>query len=408
MSELSVAALLERAQHMVRVGQPNQAKEFCLRVLKAYPKHGRAFGIVGQAYLALGQDDHAADAFFRVLGVYPNDPLANASLAAIYDAAGDTSRALWYLERAFEMAPANPELQQELLRLYHEQGISVEQVQLTRVGLARTYMRGLLYTRAQWELENLEHKTERTDILVSLLECSWNLQDVNRVEAQSQRILALLPDCLIANLLLGNLWLGTFRDEQGRMLLERAQSLDPDNAMAQSLFGARSPLAPRNVRVPALEEELPPLDLSYLDDAAAEAETESEAPQDMIDEWFGWSEPIPEGGSVTAVDLVIQPIREEKEDNEIDPGLSITDIQRMYVNDHPDDWQARLDLARRYRDEKSISLAVEHYSYLVSHNRELLREVVGDLEFLTRRFPQEQSLGGLLREARDELNRFRN
>ena len=408
MSELSVAALLERAQHMVRVGQPNQAKEFCLRVLKAYPKHGRAFGIVGQAYLALGQDDHAADAFFRVLGVYPNDPLANASLAAIYDAAGDTSRALWYLERAFEMAPANPELQQELLRLYHEQGISVEQVQLTRVGLARTYMRGLLYTRAQWELENLEHKTERTDILVSLLECSWNLQDVNRVEAQSQRILALLPDCLIANLLLGNLWLGTFRDEQGRMLLERAQSLDPDNAMAQSLFGARSPLAPRNVRVPALEEELPPLDLSYLDDAAAEAETESEAPQDMIDEWFGWSEPIPEGSSVTAVDLVIQPIREEKEDNEIDPGLSITDIQRMYVNDHPDDWQARLDLARRYRDEKSISLAVEHYSYLVSHNRELLREVVGDLEFLTRRFPQEQSLGELLREARDELNRFRN
>jgi predicted Zn-dependent protease len=266
MADLSLSAQFSAARDLAEGHSLHQALAKCRRILRAYPKHVRTYGVLGYVYLQLGLHDAAENLFQRLLSADPENALAYASLGAIYHERGQVDEAIWQMERAWELNPANLEIRAELQALYRERGF-LDGVRLkpTRASLARTYMRGYLYDHAVGELKSLlREQPFRQDLKLMLAEALWHEDRTSEAAPLCQSILAELPNCLKANLILGRIWLEGERDEEARALLQRAQALDPENIVAQELFGARSPLPPRVIRLPFEEQDAPNLSLPYL------------------------------------------------------------------------------------------------------------------------------------------------
>jgi len=206
--------------------------------------------------LESNQHDYAADMFNRVLSADPEDLLAWVAMSEIHNQRGQLDVAVWYLERAFELASDNQIVEEELRHLYgHRDGIEPQRVQLTRGALARLYIRGDLLSRAIKELRALlDEQPERVDISIALAEALW--RNGQRLEASEicHQILDEHPYCLKANLILGQIWTSSGREE-GQMYLRRAEALDPDNKGAHELFGPDSPLPARQVQITPLERQ---------------------------------------------------------------------------------------------------------------------------------------------------------
>jgi hypothetical protein len=87
--------------------------------------------------------------------------------------------------------------------------------------------------------------------------------------------------------------------------------------------------------------------------------------------------------------------------DEVPPdGLSLIDVRRRFVEEHPDDYAARLDLARRYRDVGNLAAALEQYGRLVMEDYGTLRAVVDDLDKLNRIYLRTPAIESLLARAR--------
>ena len=237
-----------------------QAIAICRHVLKRYPKHVEAYRLLGEACLEKGELAEATDVFQRLLSADPENFVAYAGLGVIYEERQQVAEAIWHMERAFELVPNNEEIRNALRRLYgRRDGTEPTRIKLNRVALARLYSRGGQYRQAIDEFNRtLELEPGRMDIKVSLLETLW--RDGRREQAAelARDILRISPDCLKAILLLGTIQIEKGRTEEGRALLAQARTVDPENRLAQALFGDRSPLPPEEVKMPRLEGPLPP------------------------------------------------------------------------------------------------------------------------------------------------------
>jgi len=243
---------------MIEQGRYAEAVAHGKHILELYPKHATTYRLLGKAMIETGQDEYAADLFRRVLSVDPEDWLAWAGMSEAHSERGELDAAIWCLERAFELATDNKVLEKELRHLYgRRDGVEPQRVQLTRGALARLYLRGDLLSRAISEFRAMlaEHP-ERIDLTIAMAEALW--RNEQRLEASEvcQQVLDELPYCLKANLLLGEIWTSSGREE-GQAYLQRAEALDPENQMAQKLFGAASPLLERQVRIVPLEYKPP-------------------------------------------------------------------------------------------------------------------------------------------------------
>jgi len=253
MSEHSLRGHCIKAREQLRAGKYDRAISHCRALLMLYPRCVPAYTIMGEAYLAKGEHAEAANLFRRTLGADPEATIPYAGLGLIYEERGLLEEAIWQLERAFELAPHNKEIRASLLDLYTQRDATLlSRIELSRAGLARIYARGHLYPKAIGEFRDLLRKEPmRMDLRVALAEALWRDGRYGGAAIVSQGILDLAPNCLKANLILGEIWLRDKDHEaEGRALLDQAQMLDPENAVAQSLFGDRSPLAPRIVPVP--------------------------------------------------------------------------------------------------------------------------------------------------------------
>ena len=237
-----------------------QAIAICRHVLKRYPKHVEAYRLLGEACLEKGELAEATDVFQRLLSADPENFVAYAGLGVIYEERQQLAEAIWHMERAFELVPNNEEIRNALRRLYgRRDGTEPTRIKLNRVALARLYSRGGQYRQAIDEFNRtLELEPGRMDIKVSLLETLW--RDGRREQAAelARDILRISPDCLKAILLLGTIQIEKGRTEEGRALLAQARTVDPENRLAQALFGDRSPLPPEEVKMPRLEGPPPP------------------------------------------------------------------------------------------------------------------------------------------------------
>ncbi|MCX8067273.1 MAG: tetratricopeptide repeat protein, partial [Anaerolineae bacterium] len=252
--EISLQEYIQRVDGLIEKGQYEEAQAHLRHILQHYPKYLPAYRLFGQALLEMGQDDQAEEMFRRALSGDPEDLFARVGLSEIYNRRGDLSNALWQMERAFELAPENEVIQEELRQLYgRRDGLAPTRVQLTRGALARLYLRGGMYARAAEVLRTLvKEEPERMDLWVALAEALW--RDGQRVHAEEAclRVLDELPFCLKANLLLGEIWARSGREE-AMVHLRRVEALDPENRRAVALLGDLSPLPVKEVRIPYLE-----------------------------------------------------------------------------------------------------------------------------------------------------------
>ena len=159
------------------------------------------------------------------------------------------------MERAFELAPGNTEVRRELQRLYAQRdGVEKTRLKLTRGALGRLYSRNGMYEQAIGEFRAiLQQDPELPDIQLALIEALW--REGRRLEAVEVclALLQALPNCLKANLILGEIWSHGGHEDIAAEKLEAARALDPENLMAQELFGKDSPLPPEEVRIAELK-----------------------------------------------------------------------------------------------------------------------------------------------------------
>jgi tetratricopeptide (TPR) repeat protein len=254
MNEISLRKYLEQIEGLVEQGHYTQAIAHGKHILKQYPKHVATYRSLGKAMLEAGQDEYATDMFRRVLSADPEDLVAWVGMSEVHNKRGELDAATWCLERAFEMTPDNEIVAEELRRLYGQRdGVEPQRVQLTRAALARLYLKGDLLARAINEFRTLlvEHP-DRADLRVALAEALW--RNEQRLEAAEvcQQVLDTLPYCLKANLILGEIWTSSGREE-GQVYLRRAEALDPENLTAQEFLGTTSPLPAREVQIVPLE-----------------------------------------------------------------------------------------------------------------------------------------------------------
>jgi tetratricopeptide (TPR) repeat protein len=254
MAEISLREYCEQIEGMIDQGRYSQAVAHAKHVLGAYPKCVAAYRLLGRAMLEARQDDNALDMFLRVLSADPEDMLSWVAMSEIYDRRDELGAAVWCLERAFELSVDNQLVGEELRQLYgRRDGAEPQRVELTRGALARLYLKGDLLSRSVSEFRDLlDEQPNRVDLEVVFAEALW--RNEQRLEASEvcQRTLDKLPYCLKANLLLGEIWVTSGREE-GQTYLRRAEVLDPQNAMAQALFGNASPLPAQDVRIAPLE-----------------------------------------------------------------------------------------------------------------------------------------------------------
>lgn len=256
MAEITLRDYCEDAKELVRADSYDQAIAICRHILRHYPRHIMSYRLMGEACLEKGDYVEAANLFKRVLSADLEDVIVYVGLGIIFDEQGAVEEAIWQLERAFELTPGNAEIRGELQRLYKERdGAVPPKLKLTPAALGRLYLREGLHQRAIDEFRGvLEEDPDRADIQVTLAVALWQSDQRREAAKVCEEILEKFPNCLKANLILGEILLNSDREEQSRALLRSAQDMDPENIVAKELFRDHSPLPLEHIHVPRLEE----------------------------------------------------------------------------------------------------------------------------------------------------------
>lgn len=396
MADLTLKSQYMLAERLARAGEYQEAYQVARRILRAFPKFKGAYRVLGQVYTATGQPQEALDIWARVLSADPEDAIAYAGLGTAYEALQDWEAALWQWQRAFELEPANTAIRQGLQRAHRAAGRDVSRLKMTRGGLARTYLRGRLYEKGIAELKSLlAEEPDRFDLRLALAEALWRSEHQEEAEAALQALLDALPYCLKANLILGHLWLSTDRDEAARTLLERAQMVDPDNTLAQELFGVLSPLPPRTARLPVEGQDVAGKDLGELYEEGVrtiEGKAHLQATPAL---------PGPSAEPVAPMGVEPQWLRPAAP-----AGEPPWRAQQRHLEAHPEDHALRLALARRLRDMAILEEALKHYEVLVERAPALLEEVVQDVGVMRRLYPNHEGVLRLSQHVEQALAGF--
>jgi tetratricopeptide (TPR) repeat protein len=250
-AQITLEAYADENRALIHNGRCDEAIAICKHILRYYPKHVDTYRQMGEAYLEQGDLESAKELFRRVLSADPENVIAYVGLAAIFEQQHLLDEAIWHLERAYEIAPGNFEIHKELLRYYSEvESRPRQRLKLTLAGLARLYAQEGLHSQAIQEFRAIATESPaRFDVRVALAETLWHVGRIREAADVAQSLIAQLPYCLKANLILGVAWKESGLPDS-EMFLARAQELDPTNKIAQRLFGSRSPLIPARVVVP--------------------------------------------------------------------------------------------------------------------------------------------------------------
>ncbi|MCA9872889.1 MAG: tetratricopeptide repeat protein, partial [Anaerolineales bacterium] len=239
MTTITLQQYHEQINQLLEDSQYDLAVEHCRHILQQQPQHVATYRLLAKTLLERGDYDGARELFQRVLSADPNDHIAHAGLAIIFKEEEVPAQAIWHLERAYEIEPYNTAIQQELRALYTNQienrrrgqkngdtAVIPTTLLLTKGALARLYLRGELYDQATAVLRTaLSADEERIDLRVLLMEALW--RDGRRIEAVNValQVLDQLPNCIMANAVLAEIWLRTGRVDEAQGYLQRLQDM---------------------------------------------------------------------------------------------------------------------------------------------------------------------------------------
>jgi tetratricopeptide (TPR) repeat protein len=198
-------------------------------IMQFYPKNANVFRFLGRALLESGETEEAGEIFRRLLGVYPDDFTAHVSLSKVYQKLNKPDEALWHLERAFEQDPNNQSLIDALRELYQRyRKVEQTKLQLTAAAVARQYVRNELYGQAIDVLQQaIERSPERMDLRVLLAQTLWDGNQKLEAGEKALDVLETLPDCLVANRIMTELWLGEKRPSDAQRFLTHIEGVEP-------------------------------------------------------------------------------------------------------------------------------------------------------------------------------------
>ncbi len=235
MAETTLREALRLAEDDIGAGRHADALIRCRHILAHYPDMLEARRVLGEAYLAEQKTREAYQAFDRILVSDPENTLAYCNRALIHEQQNDLDAALDCYYQACELSLGNRQLRQEFRRLAAQ--ANQPGFVLSRVGLARLYMRGDLLAHAirEWE-QILQNDGERIDARLGLAEALWRDGQLAQASEQCLLILDITPSCLKAHLLLCEMAYRGSRLDEANHYLEQARRLDPDGRMAREVF----------------------------------------------------------------------------------------------------------------------------------------------------------------------------
>jgi len=249
-AEIALRQYESEIDHLIEEARYLEALAHTRHILRQHPRYIGAYYLLGKTLLEANQPELAIDMFQRALYADPEHLMARIGLTLAHQRVDNLDAAIWNLERAIELNPGDADLIDELRQLYgRRDGTEPERVPLNRAGLARLYMRGNRPGRAAEELRALlAENPQRLDLRLALAEAYWRDDQIVQAADTCQGLLNDARYCLKANLLLGALWIDSGQEE-GQTYLNRAQEIDIENAVANEMFGATSPLKPREVSI---------------------------------------------------------------------------------------------------------------------------------------------------------------
>ncbi|MFN7208882.1 MAG: tetratricopeptide repeat protein, partial [Aggregatilineales bacterium] len=229
MPRLNLKTYLQEVSTLIANGARDEAIGHCKHILETFPKHLQTYRFLGQALFEREQFAAAIDVFRRILAAVPDDRDAHLYLCEIYTGEQNYDAAIFHLERVWEQAPEDPDIQDELKKLHAKRdGEAPPALQLTAPALARRYFNGRLYAEAAAELYALlERQPERHDLRGLLAQTLWLDDRPEEATEVALQLLTALPDHLIANRIMAELWLLMERPSDARPFVERLQALDP-------------------------------------------------------------------------------------------------------------------------------------------------------------------------------------
>ncbi|MFW5692161.1 MAG: tetratricopeptide repeat protein [Chloroflexota bacterium] len=233
MSDISLNQYIEQIDSMLEDRRYEEAVFHCRHILQQLPKNIAAYRRLGRALITLNRWQEAGEILRRILSVAPDDRVAHLSLSRTYHHLKQPDLAIWHLERAWEHEPNNPTLSEELREMYAaHRGVDNPRLQLTTGAAARLYARNGLYDQA---VSVLIHrlKTARDRVDLRLLLARIQREGDRQLDAAETAlsVLAVLPDCLEANYILADLWLGEQRPSDAQRYLSRIEPVDPYAAL---------------------------------------------------------------------------------------------------------------------------------------------------------------------------------
>lgn len=237
--QTSLSERLRSIEAEIAAGQAESALARCQEIFAHYPRALAVQRVLGEIYLALRKPREALGALDRALAGDPEDARACCARAIIHQMHGDPAAALAWYRRACDARPDDQSLRVTYREMASQLGRPAYQP--TRVGLARLYMRGSLFTHAIREWETLV--AENSDLLeaqVGLVEALWRVGRTQEAEDWARRVLMNAPSCVKPLLIVGVISRDTNRVTEAERYLQRAAELDPDHRIARALFADRA------------------------------------------------------------------------------------------------------------------------------------------------------------------------
>ncbi|HET9111502.1 MAG TPA: tetratricopeptide repeat protein [Ktedonobacterales bacterium] len=237
--QTSLSERLRSIEAEIAAGQAESALGRCQEIFAHYPRALAVQRVLGEIYLALRKPREALGALDRALAGDPEDARACCARAIIHQMHGDPAAALAWYRRACDARPDDQSLRVTYREMASQLGRPAYQP--SRVGLARLYMRGALFTHAIREWETLV--AENSDLLeaqVGLVEALWRVGHTQEAEDWARRVLMNAPSCVKPLLIVGVITRDTNRATEAERYLQRAAELDPDHRIARALFADRA------------------------------------------------------------------------------------------------------------------------------------------------------------------------
>ncbi len=237
MGDMSLITAYEQMHDASANGNHGVVLRTARHVLSYFPHIIKTKLCLCESLLAVNELTEAEELYRDVLRTDPENIDAHVGLSIIAERQGDLTGAAGHLEHAIEMRPEVVDVRTRLVNLYRRASRHDVYLQLSRIGLARLFVKGSMFEQAISEFRSLQAlHPARIDISIALAETLWRNGDERESFEISQALLKREPDILKAQYFVARYQAG--RDsEASQQSWMHAQSLDPFFDVARDLFG---------------------------------------------------------------------------------------------------------------------------------------------------------------------------